>query len=73
MRGLTGYPGNIRAALNELGHTQYELAARLDIAPETLSRKMRNPKLFRGEEMEKIRKFFCWKNLGGEDENGGRR
>lgn len=63
---LKPYGARIKGALYETGITQKELAGKLGIAPETLSRKIARPERFTGGEMEIIRKTFKWKCIGGE-------
>lgn len=68
MTKLMEYTGRVKAGLYVRGRTQKELAARLGIAPETFSRKMRSPGLFTAREIEQIRAFMGWSNLCGEGE-----
>ena len=68
MTKLREYTGRVKAALYMRGRTQKELAMRIGITPEALSRKMRNPDLFTGRDIEAIRDFMSWKNLCGEGE-----
>ena len=68
MTKLKEYTGRVKSGLYTRGRTQKELAGKLGITPETLSRKMRNPDLFTGKDIEQIRAFMGWKNLCGEGE-----
>lgn len=61
------YAARVKGALLLNGLTQAELAKRLGIAPETMSRKMRRPGMFTGAEMETIQRTFRWARLGGEE------
>ena len=61
------YGRAIRAGLAFTGWTQAELAKRLGIAPETMSRKMRRPEMFTGAEIETIQRTFRWARMGGEE------
>lgn len=65
--GMRQYAARVRGALLLTGITQNELAKRLGIAPETLSRKMRRPERFTGAEIETIQRTFRWSRLGGEE------
>ena len=65
---LSNYTCRIKAALYARGWRQKDLAHRIGMAPETLSRKMKNPRLFTAENIEDIRAFMGWKCLCGEDE-----
>ena len=65
MRATTEYRGRIVMELKERGLSMCWLAKRLQIAPETLSRKM-NGKAFSETEMRLVQKLFGWKTIGGE-------
>ena len=65
---LSNYSGRIKSALWARGWRQQDLAKRIGMAPETLSRKLKNPRLFTAENMEDIRAFMGWIYIGGEDE-----
>lgn len=65
--GMRQYAARVKGALLLTGLTQTDLARRLGIAPETLSRKMRRPELFTGAEIETIQRTFRWQRLGGEE------
>lgn len=60
------YAARVKGAMFETGIRRDELARKLGIAPETLSRKMGRPERFTGGEMEIIQRTFKWRNIGGE-------
>jgi len=53
-------------SMKEAGMHQEELARRIGIRPETLSRKM-NGKPFTEDELVAIKRLFRWKGIGGRE------
>lgn len=60
------YRGRIKAALEYRQMPQQELARRMGITAEALSRKMHFRSLFTDNEMFFIQKFFRWKSVVGD-------
>lgn len=60
------YRARVKAGLAYIGMTQGELARRLGIGKQTLSRKM-NGMPFTEFEMLRIARIIGWKEIGGED------
>ena len=59
------YSAKVKAALIERRMKQKELAEKIGIAEETLSRKMRSPNHFNLAEMFLIQMVFDWTTLEG--------
>ena len=65
MKNLKQYSKSIEHSLIETGISKKELAKDLDIKPETLSRKLREPDKFTLGEMFIIQTVFRWQTLEG--------
>lgn len=63
-REAARYRSNIIASMKEAGMKQEELARRIGICRESLSRKM-NGRSFSEDEMIAIKRVFRWETIGG--------
>lgn len=64
IREMASVRAEIVTSMKETGMRQEELARRIGIRPETLSRKM-NGKPFTEDELVAIKRLFRWKGIGG--------
>lgn len=65
MKSLRKYPAAVKAGLIERQMKQKDLAKKIGIEPETLSRKMKSPDKFTLGEMFLIQTVLDWATLEG--------